>query len=67
MSDNISVDDYQWIIDVLDDENDMLVILILIQEEEDTAIAYETEKFFFYRDRHVYQSKEIPIWRLEPL
>ena len=41
MSANISLDEYQWIIDGLDDENDMLMILILLQEEEDTVIASE--------------------------
>ena len=61
MSDNISVDEYQWIIDGLDDENDMLMILILLQEEEDTVIASEKETLLFSCNRHVYQSEEILI------
>ena len=61
MSSNIIVEEYQWIIDGLDEENNMLMILILLQEEEDTVITSEKEKVFFYRDRHVYQSEDIPI------
>ena len=47
MSNNISVEEYQRIIDVLDDENDMIMILILPEEDEDTVIASEREKFLF--------------------
>ena len=61
MSDNISVEEYQRIIDGLDDENDMLIILYLLQQEEDTAIASEKETLLFSCSRHVYQSEEILI------
>ena len=61
MSDNISVDKYQRIIDGLDNENDMLMILIILQEEEDTVIASEKETLLFSYNRHVYQSEEILI------
>ena len=61
MSDNISVDEYQWIIDGFDDENYMIMILILLQEEEDTVIASEKETLIFSWNRHVYQSEEILI------
>ena len=52
MSDNISVEKYQWIINGLDDESDMLMILIIILEEEDTS---EEENFVFSRNRHVHR------------
>ena len=52
MSDNISVDEYQRIIDGLDNENDMLMILIILLEEEDTS---EEENFVFSRNRHVHR------------
>ena len=49
MSDNISVEEYQRIIDGLDDENDMLIILYLLQEEEETS---KKEKSIFSRNQH---------------
>ena len=56
MSDNISVEEYQWIVEGLEDKNDILMILILLQEEEEEAvIASEKENFVFSRNWHVYQ------------
>ena len=52
MSDNISVEEYQRIIDGLDDENDMLIILYLLQEEEETS---KKEKFIFSHNRHIFR------------
>ena len=52
MNDNISVKEYQRIIDGLDDENDMLIILYLLQEEEEKS---KKEKFIFSRNRHVFR------------
>ena len=48
------MDEYQQIIDGLDDKNYILMILILLQEEEDTVIVSEREIFFFSRNWHVH-------------